>query len=105
MGLPPPISQGNMAATVAATVTLDKIYFETLLRRAEFQASGKDLITPVDIHTVRIPKIEHDNLLRMAQEYCMTECLISSLLVFSSIMQSVPVSQNTLWQSILADSC
>lgn len=54
---------------MAATVTIDKAYFETLLRRAEFHVSGKDLTTPVNLPVVSIPKVDHDNLLRMAQEY------------------------------------
>ncbi|MCJ1403240.1 hypothetical protein MMC11_006463 [Xylographa trunciseda] len=54
---------------MAATVTIDKAYFETLLRRAEFHISGEDLTTPLNLPTVTIPKCDHDNLLRMAQEY------------------------------------
>ncbi|KAH6684129.1 hypothetical protein B0J14DRAFT_526584 [Halenospora varia] len=51
------------------TVTLDKAYFETLLRRAEFHTSGVDFTTPVDVPTVTIPKPDHDNLLVVAREY------------------------------------
>jgi len=40
-----------------------------LLRRAEFHVSGEDLTTPLNLPTVTIPKCDHDNLLRMAQEY------------------------------------
>ncbi|MCJ1379838.1 hypothetical protein MMC17_002941 [Xylographa soralifera] len=54
---------------MAATVTIDKAYFETLLRRAEFHVSGEDLTTLWNLPTVTIPKCDHDNLLRMAQEY------------------------------------
>lgn len=54
---------------MAATVTIDKAYFETLLRRAEFHATGQDLTTPLSLPVVSIPKVDHDNLLRIAQEY------------------------------------
>ncbi|KAL8821425.1 MAG: hypothetical protein Q9223_000528 [Gallowayella weberi] len=54
---------------MGTTVTIDKSYFETLLRRAEFHVSGQDFTTPLDLPTVSIPKVDHDNLLRMAQEY------------------------------------
>lgn len=54
---------------MASTVTIDKVYFETLLRRAEFHTSGRDLTTPVDIPIVSIPKVDHDHLLRIAHEY------------------------------------
>ncbi|KAK4695125.1 hypothetical protein P7C71_g2567, partial [Lecanoromycetidae sp. Uapishka_2] len=40
---------------MADTVTIDKAYFETLLRR--------DYATPLDISTVTIPKPDHDNLI------------------------------------------
>ena len=52
-------------------MTIDKAYFETILRRADFHASGLDWTTPIDIPTVTIPKADHDNLLGMAQEYSM----------------------------------
>lgn len=52
---------------MAATVTIDKVYFETLLRRAEFHTSGRDLTTPVDIPIVSIPKVDHDNLVSPAR--------------------------------------
>ncbi|KAF4634294.1 hypothetical protein G7Y89_g3824 [Cudoniella acicularis] len=51
------------------TVTLDKVYFETLLRRAQFHTSGVDFTTPVDVPTVTIPKADHDNLLSSARQY------------------------------------
>ncbi|KAH8683343.1 hypothetical protein BGZ60DRAFT_480633 [Tricladium varicosporioides] len=51
------------------TVTLDKAYFETLLRRAQFHTSGVDFTTPVDVPTVTIPKPDHDNLLIATREY------------------------------------
>ncbi|KAI9828047.1 MAG: hypothetical protein M1832_003574 [Thelocarpon impressellum] len=54
---------------MAATVTIDKAYFETLMRRAEFHVSGNDYSTPVDLLTVTIPKPDHDALLRLAGEY------------------------------------
>ncbi|CAF9919173.1 MAG: hypothetical protein HETSPECPRED_003965 [Heterodermia speciosa] len=54
---------------MAATVTIDKEYFMTLLRRAEFHVSGQDLTTPVNLPIVSIPKVDHDNLLQIAQEY------------------------------------
>lgn len=54
---------------MAATVTIDKAYFETLLRRAELHATSQDLTTPVSLPVVSIPKADHDNLSRMAQEY------------------------------------
>ncbi|KAL6718394.1 hypothetical protein ACLMJK_004483 [Lecanora helva] len=59
-----------------ATVTVDRTYFETLLRRAEFvghtyndHTSNKDLGNPANIPTICVRKGDHDNLLRMAQEY------------------------------------
>ncbi|KAL8959967.1 MAG: hypothetical protein Q9193_003249 [Seirophora villosa] len=54
---------------MGTTVTIDKSYFETLLRRAEFHVSGQDFATPLHLPTVNIPKVDHDNLLRMAVEY------------------------------------
>ncbi|KAL8790812.1 MAG: hypothetical protein Q9213_000436 [Squamulea squamosa] len=48
---------------MGTTVTIDKSYFETLLRRAEFHASGQDFSTPLDLPTVSIPKVDHDNLI------------------------------------------
>ncbi|KAL8935964.1 MAG: hypothetical protein Q9211_004423 [Gyalolechia sp. 1 TL-2023] len=48
---------------MGTTVTIDKSYFETLLRRAEFHVSGKDFLTPLDLPTVSIPKVDHDNLI------------------------------------------
>ena len=54
---------------MAATVTIDKAYFETLLRRAEFHTSGEDWANAVDISTITIPKGDHVALLRMVQEY------------------------------------
>ncbi|KAL8924453.1 MAG: hypothetical protein Q9208_004061 [Pyrenodesmia sp. 3 TL-2023] len=80
---------------MGSTVTIDKSYFETLLRRAEFHISGEEFVTPLELPTVNIPKVDHDNLvrishflwaanahlisffqLRMAQEYA---CLRSAL--------------------------
>ncbi|KAI9700764.1 MAG: hypothetical protein M1836_002133 [Candelina mexicana] len=52
-----------------ATVTIDKIYFETLLRRAEFHAPQDNLRSSADSSTVTIPKIDHHNLMRWAKEY------------------------------------
>ncbi|KAI9719819.1 MAG: hypothetical protein M1812_003308 [Candelaria pacifica] len=52
-----------------ATVTIDKIYFETLLRRAEFHAPEDKLISSPNSSTVTIPRANHDNLMRWAKEY------------------------------------
>ncbi|KAI6716342.1 hypothetical protein JHW43_001120 [Diplocarpon mali] len=86
---------------MASTVTLDRAYFETLLRRAQFvcaQAStrnesvltdrrvqhtdGVDYTTPVHLQTVTISKNDHDSLLRSAREYGMDQLphFISTLL-------------------------
>ncbi|KAI9850797.1 MAG: hypothetical protein M1838_005052 [Thelocarpon superellum] len=54
---------------MASTVTIDKAYFETLLRRAEFHVSDHDFSTPVHLPTVTIPKPDHDILLRRVHEY------------------------------------
>ncbi|TVY35638.1 Negative regulator of differentiation [Lachnellula occidentalis] len=51
------------------TVTLDKAYFETLLRRAQFHASGLDFTTPLNVPTVTIPKTNHDSLLAISRQY------------------------------------
>ncbi|KAL8772341.1 MAG: hypothetical protein Q9209_002553 [Squamulea sp. 1 TL-2023] len=48
---------------MGTTVTIDKSYFETLLRRAEFHASGQDFSTPLNLPIVSIPKVDHDNLI------------------------------------------
>ncbi|KAL8647923.1 MAG: hypothetical protein Q9210_005275 [Variospora velana] len=56
-----------MTDAMGTTVTIDKSYFETLLRRAEFV--GQDFATPLHLPTVNIPKVDHDNLLRMSVEY------------------------------------
>ncbi|TVY94249.1 hypothetical protein LAWI1_G000704 [Lachnellula willkommii] len=50
------------------TVTLDKAYFETLLRRAEFHTSGVDFTTPLNVPTVTIPKTNHDSLVQSLQQ-------------------------------------
>ncbi|KAE8451878.1 hypothetical protein EG329_002719 [Mollisiaceae sp. DMI_Dod_QoI] len=52
-----------------ATVTLDKAYFETLLRKAQFHAGGLDFSTPLHVPTVTIPKTDHDTLLSSARQY------------------------------------
>jgi len=52
-----------------STVTIDKGYFETLLRRAQFHTSGIDFSTPANLPMVTIPKVDHDNLLRISREY------------------------------------
>ncbi|TAQ86282.1 hypothetical protein B7494_g5405 [Chlorociboria aeruginascens] len=44
------------------TVTIDKTYFETLLRRAQFHTNGLDFTTPMHLPTVTIPKVDHDSL-------------------------------------------
>ncbi|KAI9049276.1 hypothetical protein LZ554_007123 [Drepanopeziza brunnea f. sp. 'monogermtubi'] len=54
---------------MAGTVTLDKTYFETLLRRAQFHTHGVDFTTPITVTTVAIPKADLDNLLKIAREY------------------------------------
>ncbi|TVY64262.1 Negative regulator of differentiation [Lachnellula suecica] len=73
------------------TVTLDKAYFETLLRsftmlecactrnstianlnpanRAQFHSPGTDFTTPLDVPTVTIPKNDHDSLLAIARQF------------------------------------
>ncbi|KAF8865820.1 hypothetical protein BDZ45DRAFT_796076 [Acephala macrosclerotiorum] len=51
------------------TVTLDKAYFETLMRKAQFHTGGVDFSTPLHIPTVTIPKTDHDNLLSSARQY------------------------------------
>ncbi|KAG9235534.1 hypothetical protein BJ875DRAFT_458961 [Amylocarpus encephaloides] len=56
------------------TVTIDKVYFETLLRRAQFHTSGADFTTPLHIATVTIPKANHDNLLLTARQYDNLKC-------------------------------
>ncbi|RDW89639.1 hypothetical protein BP6252_01671 [Coleophoma cylindrospora] len=53
----------------SGTVTIEKAYFETLLRRAQFHISGVDFTTPVDLLTVNIPKLDHDGLLNIARQY------------------------------------
>ncbi|KAE9374740.1 hypothetical protein N431DRAFT_543975 [Stipitochalara longipes BDJ] len=52
-----------------STVTLDKAYFETLLRRAQFHTGGVDFTTPVHVPTVTIPKADHDSLVSSARQY------------------------------------
>ncbi|KAL3425724.1 hypothetical protein PVAG01_02515 [Phlyctema vagabunda] len=52
-----------------ASVTLDKVYFETLLRRAQFHTSGLDFTTPVNLPMVTIPKVDHDSLLAASREF------------------------------------
>lgn len=52
-----------------STVTLEKAYFETLLRRAQFHTGGVDFTTPVHVPTVTIPKADHDSLLSSARQY------------------------------------
>lgn len=52
-----------------STVTIDKAYFETLLRRAQFHTSGVDFTTPVHLLTVTIPKTDHDTLLDISRQY------------------------------------
>ncbi|KAL8832170.1 MAG: hypothetical protein Q9170_004987 [Blastenia crenularia] len=48
---------------MGTTITIDKSYFETLLRRAEFHVTGNDFVTPLDLPTVNVPKLDHDNLI------------------------------------------
>ncbi|KAI9792256.1 MAG: hypothetical protein M1835_007974 [Candelina submexicana] len=52
-----------------ATVTIDKISLETLLRRAEFHAPQDTLRSSADSTTVTIPRVDHQNLMRWAKEY------------------------------------
>ncbi|KAI9763459.1 MAG: hypothetical protein M1840_000473 [Geoglossum simile] len=54
---------------MAESVTINKVYFETLLRRAELHASESDCKAPIDGSTVTIPKAEYDDLLRGIREY------------------------------------
>ncbi|KAI9846773.1 MAG: hypothetical protein M1837_003622 [Sclerophora amabilis] len=54
---------------MAATVTIDKAYFETLLRRAEFHTSEGIPTLPLPLETVTIPKADYDDLSRLAGEY------------------------------------
>ncbi|KAI9732676.1 MAG: hypothetical protein M1834_004013 [Cirrosporium novae-zelandiae] len=54
---------------MTSTVTIDKVYFETLLRRAEFHASPDQINNSPKLETVTVLRDEHDSLLRMAKEY------------------------------------
>ncbi|KAH8596845.1 hypothetical protein B0O99DRAFT_618775 [Bisporella sp. PMI_857] len=49
-------------------VTIEKSYFETLMRRAQFHTNGIDYSTPESSDTVTIPKLEHDSLLESARQ-------------------------------------
>jgi hypothetical protein len=53
------------------TVTIDHVYFETLLRRAQFHSGGVDYSTPIHLPTVTILKQDHDSLLDSARQYGM----------------------------------
>ncbi|KAF2191119.1 hypothetical protein K469DRAFT_696858 [Zopfia rhizophila CBS 207.26] len=53
-----------------ATVTIEKSYFELLLRRAQFHTSGSEFHTTPGLSlNVTISKVEHDSLLRDRREY------------------------------------
>lgn len=58
-----------MAAN-SASVTLDRAYFDTLLRRAQFHPeSGNDHGTPANLKMVTIKKSDYDALLKASREY------------------------------------
>ncbi|DAA78567.1 TPA_exp: Uncharacterized protein A8136_4543 [Trichophyton benhamiae CBS 112371] len=61
---------------MASYVTIEKQYFQTLLRRADCvritllsNASSSGFDTPADIHTVTILKSDHDDMIRRCREY------------------------------------
>ncbi|KAK2879319.1 hypothetical protein FQN49_000982 [Arthroderma sp. PD_2] len=54
---------------MASYVTIEKQYFETLLRRADSTVSSSKFDTPADIATVTILKSDHDDMTRKCREY------------------------------------
>ncbi|KAF2199254.1 hypothetical protein GQ43DRAFT_442650 [Delitschia confertaspora ATCC 74209] len=57
---------------MAATVTIEKSYFQALLRRAEFHSNGHGFDPTKNWgNQVTISKAEHNQLLRSAREYGM----------------------------------
>ncbi|KAI9797277.1 MAG: hypothetical protein M1833_005573 [Piccolia ochrophora] len=54
---------------MASTVTIDKAYFETILRRAAFHVSGDQFTKPLHLPMVTILKTDHDALCLAAEQY------------------------------------
>ncbi|KFY20730.1 hypothetical protein V491_03472 [Pseudogymnoascus sp. VKM F-3775] len=82
-------------APFSNSVTLDRAYFETLLRKAQFHSSGTDHSTPVDLPMVTIPKSDYDGLVRytLAPFYATVIFTEYSLLLLGN---TILVSNDTL---------